>query len=249
MVFKSLAAVPFGEYFIGLIFFIPLTLTYLAFAFLKPDAKSVMKVAGDRVLLFLRPFSYDRLPIESRRIWDFGSFSGSIELEELVSAAMGRAFYTVAIGEPGESVPTLSSLKSYFSDDEWRNELLRWLDRADSIVIVPASLNSVWEMQQVVRLGYQDKLIILIPKPIYKKDPQRAEQIQEAVWEITRAVFQGTSWQYSVESLRQHRGMIPLALSVGQGGSAMAIYSRDFEYYDYSTALVILNGKVAQSWK
>jgi hypothetical protein len=71
----------------------------------------------------------------------------------------------VAIGRPGEGLPTPGAARIYASDDEWK-ELVKRQMRAAQLIIIRAGAgeNLLWELKQAVETVNPQKLLILVLK-------------------------------------------------------------------------------------
>jgi hypothetical protein len=106
-------------------------------------------------LLYLRPFRSDSTTIKGVAAW---------KTEEEQLADVLRPFgELVAIGRPGESLPTPGAARIYTSDEEWK-DVVRHQIRAARFVIIRAALgeNVLWELTQAVRTVEPQKLLILV---------------------------------------------------------------------------------------
>jgi len=69
----------------------------------------------------------------------------------------------VAIGRPGENLPTPGAARIYVSDEEWKNVVNRQM-QATRLVVIRAGIgeNVLWELTQAVRAVEPQKLLILV---------------------------------------------------------------------------------------
>ena len=113
---------------------------------LRRDAESVITDAKPH-LLYLRPFRSDYTTTK-------GVLRARLETtEEEQLADVLRPFgELVAIGRPGESLPTPGAARIYTSDEEWRDVVKRQM-QATRLVVIRAAVgeNVLWELTQAVR--------------------------------------------------------------------------------------------------
>jgi hypothetical protein len=109
-------------------------------------------------LLYLRPFRSD----ETTRKQVFGPRLTTSEEEQLADVL--RPFgELVAIGRPGESLPTPGAARFYVSDEEWKSVVKRQMQAIRLVVIRAGSgENVLWELTQAVRTVEPQKLLILV---------------------------------------------------------------------------------------
>ena len=116
-------------------------------------------------VLYLRPFSADESPKATLRgvtgvslIGRFGSF------EEQLSLVLEPIGPLVAIGKPGEALPTPGALRRYASDDDWQSQVRRWFDEARLVILRPGFSEGLWwELRESMgRLSPQRVLILAV---------------------------------------------------------------------------------------
>jgi len=109
-------------------------------------------------LLYLRPFRSD----ETTRKQVFGPRLTTSEEEQLADVL--RPFgELVAIGRPGESLPTPGAARFYVSDEKWKGVVKRRMQATRLVVIRAGSgENVLWELTQAVRTVEPQKLLILV---------------------------------------------------------------------------------------
>jgi hypothetical protein len=109
-------------------------------------------------LLYLRPFRSDY----TTRREVFRHEFATTEEEQLADVL--RPFgELVAIGRPGESLPTPGAARIYTTDAEWRDVVKRQMQTARLAVIMAAvGENVLWELTQAVETLEPQKLLILV---------------------------------------------------------------------------------------
>jgi hypothetical protein len=85
--------------------------------------------------------------------------------EEQLADALRPIGELVAIGRPGESLPTPGAARIYTSDEEWKNVVKSQM-QISRLVVIRAALgeNVLWELTQAVRTLEPQKLLILVLK-------------------------------------------------------------------------------------
>src|SRR5262249_19133648 len=69
----------------------------------------------------------------------------------------------IAIGRPGESLPTPGAARIYTSDEEWKDVVKRQIQAAQLVVIrAAAGENVLWELTQALKFLNPQKLLILL---------------------------------------------------------------------------------------
>ncbi|MDF7775221.1 hypothetical protein P1X14_08185 [Sphingomonas sp. AOB5] len=109
--------------------------------------------------LYLRSFEHDAHIASNKN-----SLSLFETSEQSVSRALGGAFNFVAIGRPGEELPTLGAGRRYLPDEEWQQEVVRLIEAAQLIVVhVGASSGLQWEVAAIIERKMLGKVIFFIP--------------------------------------------------------------------------------------
>jgi hypothetical protein len=85
--------------------------------------------------------------------------------EELLADVLRPFGELVAIGRPGESLPTPGAARIYTSDEEWKDVVKRQM-QATRLVVIRAAIgeNVLWELTQAVKTVDPQKLLILVMK-------------------------------------------------------------------------------------
>jgi hypothetical protein len=109
-------------------------------------------------LLYLRPFRSDSTTTKEVRRAQL------VASEEEQLADVLRPFgELVAIGRPGESLPTPGAARIYTSDEEWKDVVKRQMQTARLVVIMAAlGENVLWELTQAVATLEPQKVLIMI---------------------------------------------------------------------------------------
>jgi hypothetical protein len=121
------------------------------------SAESVITDAKPH-LLYLRPFRSDYTTM--KEVWR----AQLVTTEEEQLADVLRPFgELVAIGRPGESLPTPGAARIYTPDEEWREAVKRQMQTARLVAILATvGENVLWELTQAVATLEPQKVLIVI---------------------------------------------------------------------------------------
>jgi hypothetical protein len=159
------------------------------------DAKRLLDDPSYRPIVFLRSFSDERATVTSKRLFD-RLVRRRRRLEEVAVSALRPLGAAIAIGQPGERLPKLGAIRAYYPDDAWQAAVLEWMRRAQLIVLVGgASRWTLWELRQVVDLGYHGKMVLVLPPD---RDPGARESRCAALAEAVA----GTLWEKEFRALQ-----------------------------------------------
>lgn len=234
---KITAKLPGGEVLLGIVFFVPLVFLYFLWVFIRPDAKSAFTAEGDLITLYLRPFGFDKISVERSEMGLFaGRSSTDRELQEVLSNTFSKVSFFVAIGSPKEKYPSLGALKSYFGDDEWRENILMWMKRSNIIVATIGTGETVWELQQLLEKGYVNKTILLFPHPFSKNGDVNSVAIK--VWRYNIELFSNTVWSEGFQEIASRQSYAPIAVRLLDDGRVEAVTSRNVTESHYRAALM-----------
>jgi hypothetical protein len=128
----------------------------------KASAESIITDAKPH-LLYLRSFRSDYTTAkELFRV--YAQLPVTTEEEQLADA-LRPIGELVAIGRPGESLPTPGAARIYTSDEEWK-DVVKSQMQISRLVVIRAALgeNVLWELTQAVRTLEPQKLLILVLK-------------------------------------------------------------------------------------
>jgi hypothetical protein len=144
--------------------------------------------------------------------------------EEQLREALEPFGDLIAIGKPGETLPTPGAGRLYASDDKWKNVVAKQMKRARLVVIrAGSSAGLLWELEQAVQILSPKKIIILVlnmwPKKYetFRKEAERtfkcafpkADEIKR-FWRISGFIRFSSNWEPSFLPLRlpYYRGSI-----------------------------------------
>jgi hypothetical protein len=97
--------------------------------------------------------------------------------EELLAKAFRPCGPFVAIGRPGEFLPTSGADRMYVPDEEWQQVVLDYLKASQAVVLQPARSEGVrWEMEKVFSLVLRHKILLSMLN--FKNRPNRYEELR-----------------------------------------------------------------------
>jgi hypothetical protein len=112
-------------------------------------------------ILFLRLFVDDeRVGLrynQERALFDFS-------LETRLAAHFFKTGPFIAVDLPNHPV-TIGAARTSLTNAEWQGKVLEWMHAARLILLLAGVGQWIrWEMRQIVKLGYTQKLIVLMPE-------------------------------------------------------------------------------------
>jgi hypothetical protein len=127
-------------------------------------------------VLYLRAFRSDALIWKQAFRTLDSSFLLGLESEEEQLAEVLLPFGAlIAIGRPGENLPTPGAARLYTSDEEWKDVVKRRIQTARLVVIrAAAGENVFWELTQAVEILNPQKLLILLNMKVRDYESFRA---------------------------------------------------------------------------
>jgi len=127
--------------------------------YLAPDANRLLQNDPRPRCVYLRPFNADDADSSLDDAVLFG-----VSEEEQIAAAMNEIGPFVAIGKPGELLPHLGAARVYINNENWREEVVEWLSKAQLVLVRPGFTKSIeWEIAHIVENIHPDRLVILLP--------------------------------------------------------------------------------------
>ena len=115
--------------------------------------------------------------------------SGWLTEEEQLREVLQPFGDLVAIGKPGETLPTPGAARLYASDAEWKKVVTGQMQTARLVVIrAGTSGGLVWELKEVVQVVNPKKLLILILK-MRKKDYESFKKEADQIFNTTFPKF------------------------------------------------------------
>jgi hypothetical protein len=128
---------------------------------LQPTASETQAQDSRRPIVLLRSFPDDALTVVTGRSKEGLETS---DFEEGIADQFAPFGPFVAIGKPGEALPTLGAARNYYSDAEWQDAVSKWMDEALIIVVIAGITAGLrWELETIRSSGHLDKLLVLMP--------------------------------------------------------------------------------------
>jgi hypothetical protein len=104
-------------------------------------------------VLFLRSFNDETKPILR---------NGGPSIERVITDAVRPFGPFIGIGRPGELRPA-GAAREYFPENEWRAAVLKLMDEASIIIVLPGLTSGLdWEMQRIAEAGRLRKTIYVL---------------------------------------------------------------------------------------
>jgi hypothetical protein len=142
------------------------------------------------IVLFLRPFSVDAIPLLSnarRATWFwlvtflFDFHNRHLALGQLAVEEFTKAGPVVSLGDPHDGLPLYGTARGYFDSSSWRRGVEKLCEDAGAIVICISDTNSVWwELSQIEQMRLSIKTLFLIDQRYRHPDANRAIISQSA---------------------------------------------------------------------
>ena len=121
-------------------------------------------------VVYLRSFRQDDdrlLPIYFRLLM----FFVAINFEQILAAILSPIGPFVAIGRPAEDVPELGAARMYFPDDQWRDQICAFMERARLVVIRLGTTDNIWwEVEHAIRNVDPARLILVVVESRKKQE-------------------------------------------------------------------------------
>lgn len=121
--------------------------------------------------MFLRSFSDDAMRVEGpwfdirTQLQKSGFYTN--RFERALEVQLRRYGILVAIGRPGEKLPSTGAAREYVADEEWKARVSELIRGARVIFILPGAHDGVlWELSEIERLGAVDKTVFVVPPSI-----------------------------------------------------------------------------------
>ena len=89
--------------------------------------------------------------------------SATLSGEEQLADAVDPIGPLLAIGRPGEQLPTPGATRVYADDDQWRALVERWLSMARLVILRPGTSPGVqWEIERSIAIVNANRFLILM---------------------------------------------------------------------------------------
>jgi hypothetical protein len=129
----------------------------------SPDAREMLRHDSRPPVLVLRSFLDDQRP-SFRDDVEAWSGQGELTFEEALTVRLERIGPVVALGRPGEELPSAGAAREYVPDTNWKSRIEYLLRQASVIVIIAGRTNSLtWEVQLVETLGMLERTLVIVP--------------------------------------------------------------------------------------
>jgi hypothetical protein len=168
---------------------------------------------------------------------------GLQRMEEGVVKELSPVGPIVAVGEPGQWLPSAGASRDYYSNEQWQGVVEDWIKRARLIVLIVGKTPAVnWELDTVLRFGNPERLILLFPSDL-NQNSRTPERLDDR-WQRLKDAFEHTSWCKGISCAQT---LAPIALYLGKNGIVNAIVGPRAHAVDYELALRIAAYKVLRS--
>ena len=109
----------------------------------------------------------DRPPVVYLRSFDddqrAGRIKGALTEEEHLAKVLSQLGPFVAVGRPGEALPSMGASRVYLGDDEWQPAVEKLVQRARLVVIRTGGTKGLaWEVERAARLLTPERLLLLV---------------------------------------------------------------------------------------
>jgi hypothetical protein len=127
------------------------------------DAGALLAADSRPPILVLRSFADDeRQMLTSDDVHWIGK-SGKT-FEEILTARLQSFGPVIAIGRPGELIPSAGAAREYVGDADWRGRVHELIRAAAAIVVIAGKTNNLmWELQTIEGAGATAKTLIVVP--------------------------------------------------------------------------------------
>lgn len=118
-------------------------------------------------ILYLRNFLNDTLVAYSKQYGRWEVHFEDLNFETKISKSLNKIGHFIAIGRQGED-SYIGAERKYFTDSEWKAEVLILMRDASMIIIRPFfTVGLVWEFEQLTKYNYLSKTIICTEREEY----------------------------------------------------------------------------------
>jgi TM2 domain-containing membrane protein YozV len=121
-------------------------------------------------VVYLRSFKQDDdrlVPIYLRLL----IFFVALNFEQILAAILSPIGPFVAIGRPAEDVPELGAARMYFPNDQWREQICAFMERARLVVIRLGTTDNIWwEVEHAIRTVDPARLILVVVESRKKQE-------------------------------------------------------------------------------
>jgi hypothetical protein len=127
------------------------------------SAQEALRRDKRRPVLYLRSFALDetlntRISLVNRTL---GLMSSSLTLEERVVKILNKLGPVIAIGRPGEELPTVGAARFYVSDDRWNQKVAEIVSVAQLVIWASGTTEGLrWELQYLLKMLEPGRLLL-----------------------------------------------------------------------------------------
>ena len=130
--------------------------------FLQKPAGEVLSEDKRPPVLYLRSFKDDDV---TSGLIDGSASPVSYTEEEYLVDILKDFGPCIAIGQPGEKLPSLGAARMYLADDQWQDKVKELLTSSTLVALrAGKTKNFLWEVEQSIKSIDPRKLILLIPR-------------------------------------------------------------------------------------
>ncbi len=139
----------------------------------RMSAKSVAQAETDdprKAVLLLRRFSDDNRNFGVRDpVSPFVPYSSMEQqtFEQVVAERFAVTGPVIAIGKPGEFLPSLGAARTYVGDDEWQAQIEEYLKRARRVVMILGRIEGegglAWELRKIWETVPPERVVFVVP--------------------------------------------------------------------------------------
>jgi hypothetical protein len=134
---------------------------------LQRSAGELLELDHRKPILFLRSFVDDNISTRnfSGRVASviLGAPVDSIRLEECAVDTVFKLGPVIALNRSGSQTSLLGAAKENISGD-WKEPLLTYLRRSKLVIAIYGTTEGIkWEISEILRQGYGDRLILIVP--------------------------------------------------------------------------------------
>ena len=207
--------------------YVVLILFRAAWRFVRRSADEVMQDPRYRPTVFLRSFRDEDAHLAPKSGF-YRLLRRQVRLEEVVVGCLTRLGPAVAIGLPGERVPRLGALRSYYTGDDWQGAVRQWVDRSYFVVVLAGSSPSaLWELKYLAEQNLAQRVILIVP-------PDDTLEARITRWAAICRCLDGTPWAAALRALAcQH----VMCVAFEPGGRVVGVEGGPADQVDYEIAL------------
>lgn len=157
-------------------------INWLGKRLIAPSAEEILDKDTRKPVLYLRSFLSDTdQSLLHRELFTSG---GSPE-EELVNLCQ-KVGPCIALGKPGEKIPSLGAARLYVEDEKWQETIVDYLQKSQLVVLrVGSTEGLIWEINTIIETLNPQKLLLFLAE---KKATIR-KKIYEQFVTITSSYF------------------------------------------------------------